>query len=68
MNNIKRIEEVIKDCVFSTDDGTKRYLWEECVDEKDTDLIIIINKILNLVNNDKNLEDLEISILIKKIK
>ena len=64
---IEKVERVIEDCVFSTDDGKKRYLWVENVDSEDKDTIKTIEYILELVNNKPELEKYEISELINMI-
>jgi len=64
---IEKVERVIEDCVFSTDDGKKRYLWVESIDSEDKDTIKTIEYILDLVNNKPELEKYEISELINMI-
>ena len=64
----EKVERVIKDCVYSSDDGKSRILWKESVALTDVDTIKDIESILCLVNEKPELQDLEVSELIKIVQ
>jgi len=67
-NYIEKIENIMAESVYPTSDNSSVYIWYDTIDDEDKDVIPIIEKIVNLVNNNHSLKDMEISDLIEMVK